>query len=105
MEVQNFLDLLIPGSGESLVDFNNVESEEKRRGVIPIDIFWVETQLERLRVTNDIEGFGAQLDKIDLDLKDYQHTYDIYFGMHCTVANVRLTLGAAISNIFTNINR
>jgi hypothetical protein len=91
--VQDFLELLNPASGESLADFNNVEREEKRRGLIPIDILLVEMELEELPATNDIE---PKLEWIGSHLKDAQEVYESYLETHGAVAEVRLTVGNII---------
>jgi hypothetical protein len=73
--VQDFLELLSPAKNESLADFNNAEKREQRDGVTLIYTLLVETELEELPDTKDIE---PKLKKIDSHLKVRQVTYESY---------------------------
>jgi hypothetical protein len=87
--VQDFLELLSPAKNESLADFNNAEKREQRDGVTLIYTLLVETELEELPDTKDIE---PKLKKIDSHLKVRQVTYESYLETHGAVAKVRSIL-------------
>jgi len=97
--VEDFLDMLSPATGGSLAKFNADEKEEKRRGVVPIDIVRVQKQLEKLRVAKDIRSLDAKLMGIDSYLKKFQDGYNGYLAKHSATTEVELTVDGIIWRI------
>ena len=70
--MQDFLDALSPATGKTLAEFNKKEERKGRDGVVPINMFRVETELKRLQVAKDIESLDAKVEDIDSYLKGFQ---------------------------------
>ena len=78
--IEGFLDLLSPATPEALEEFNALEKKEKRRGVIPIDIGYLEMELNQLLQMTDVNTLDAQLKEIDSYLESIQGLCDDYIG-------------------------
>ena len=97
--VQDLLDLLSDATAESLANFNEEEMEGKRKGVVPISIRLVETELGKVRVAKNTESLEDKLEQIDSYLSDYREGYNSYLKTHRAVVKVRQVLSNAIWSI------
>ncbi len=93
--LQDFLDFLSPATGGSLADFNDDEKQQKRRGVVPINIRRVQMELGQLRVAKDIESLDAGLVTLDTYLKGLQDECAEYM-VDTPKAHVKRTLDEVI---------
>jgi len=96
--LQEYLDFLREAN-QSLANLNKMEREDGRRGVIPISMVMIETELGNLSATKNIETLEAKLERIDSYLKSSQEEKESYYKTHSSVVTVNTTLNDVIWRI------